>query len=59
MRPPDSNTSIQPGDRVKAGMGDDYDTGTVHTVAGNQVVVSWDSGVRTTQSSDMLTIMDG
>lgn len=33
---------------------DDYDTGRVVHVAGDEITVSWDSGVRTTQPSSIL-----
>lgn len=45
---------LQINDIVKAGIGEDRDTGRVDAIAGNQVTVAWDSGVRTTQSVESL-----
>lgn len=38
---------VAPGHRVAAGEGQDYDTGTIDSVAGRVAIVRWDSGVST------------
>jgi hypothetical protein len=45
---------IKVGDRVSAGVGQDYDEGRVDVVDAGQATVSWDSLVVTTQPLDML-----
>ena len=42
------------GDLVEGGQGDDYDTGRIDEVDGDQITVSWDSGVVTTQSATLI-----
>lgn len=39
--------SIQVGDRVEAGEGEDHDIGRVERIDGEMAFVSWDSGVKT------------
>lgn len=50
---------IKVGDKVAAGKEgtEDYDTGTVVAVDGDQVTVAWTAGVRTTQSADLLRVI--
>lgn len=45
------------GDRVEGGKGEDYDTGTIHSIDEDQVTVSWDSGVRTTQPASIIRLL--
>lgn len=51
---PDSEWAV--GDRVEGGESDDHDTGRVIGVAGDQVAVAWDSGVRTVQHESVLRV---
>lgn len=47
------------GQRVCGGeIEEDYDTGTVVNIQGDQVEVAWDSGVRTTQHESALSILE-
>lgn len=38
---------VEPGMRVAAGSGEDYDNGRIDSINGDMAQVSWDSGVRT------------
>ena len=41
--------------RVEGGdNAEDYDTGRIEEISGDQITVSWDSGVATTQSASLL-----
>jgi hypothetical protein len=49
------NSTMTIGSRVEGGdIVDDYDTGTVVAISGDQLEVAWDSGVRTTQPAAIL-----
>jgi hypothetical protein len=39
---------LVPGNRVSAGEGEDYDTGTIDRIEGEKATVRWDSHVTTT-----------
>tara|TARA_R110000868_G_scaffold150997_1_gene374598 strand:+ start:930 stop:1145 length:216 start_codon:yes stop_codon:yes gene_type:complete len=43
---------LAPGNRVAAGTGEDYDTGTIDKIEGNKATVRWDSMVVTTLPLD-------
>lgn len=42
-----TGATVAPGNRVAAGEGDDYDTGTIDSIAGGTAQVRWDSHVTT------------
>jgi hypothetical protein len=48
--------AFEPGDRVRAGEGDDADEGEVVSVNGLLATVAWSSGVETTQPQSMLRL---
>jgi hypothetical protein len=43
---------LDPGNRVSAGNGADYDIGTIDSISGDKAVVRWDSHVVTTLPLD-------
>ena len=54
-----TKTQIEIGQRVEGGTTkEDYDTGRVIDVDGDQVTVAWDSETRSTQHASLLTVID-
>ena len=51
---------INVGDKVEGGTvgTEDYDTGRVVSVNGDQIEVAWGSGARTTQSAELLSVVE-
>lgn len=55
-----TTTQFEIGNRVEGGRpgSEDYDTGRVDDVDGDQITVAWDSGVTTTQHASVLRPTD-
>lgn len=43
---------LSPGNRVAAGSGEDYDTGTIDKIVGDKATIRWDSHIVTTLPLD-------